>query len=148
MMPKKTTADSEGRANQKIKLAPLSHAVGRRKRASARVWMRRGSGKILVNGLDYAVYFDTDFMRGIVAMPFKAVAVAENYDYQVIVHGGGKVGQAQAVKLAIARTLLKSDEAFRASLRQYRLLTVDSRITERKKYGQKGARRKFQFVKR
>ncbi len=146
MMPKKTAADSS--AKQKTKIAPLSHAIGRRKCASARVWMRRGSGNILVNGLEYSHYFDTDFTRGQVQMPFKAIAFATNYDYQVTVVGGGKVGQSQAVKLAISRALLKSDELFRPALREHGLLTRDSRIVERKKYGQRGARRKFQFVKR
>lgn len=148
MTPKKTNANPEQQKKAKNTVLPLAHAVGRRKCAAARVWVRRGSGKILVNGLDYTAYFDTDFMRGVLMLPFRAVPHCSNYDFQVTVEGGGKVGQAHAVKLGMSRAILTIDEALRANLRQFRLLTVDSRKKERKKYGQRGARRKFQFVKR
>lgn len=126
--------------------APMSAGTGRRKEAVARVWQRRGTGVIVVNGQDYKKYFDTDTMRLAVAKPL--TLFQKNYDFQVNVCGGGKMGQAGAVQLGISRALLKSDEKFRILLRQHSLLTVDSRIKERKKYGQKGARAKFQFVKR
>jgi small subunit ribosomal protein S9 len=128
--------------------APLAGATGRRKQAVARVWLRRGAGAIVVNGKDYKDYFDTDTMRIAVAKPLVVCPVSKNYDFQINVYGGGKTGQSHAVKLGIARVLLKSDEKFRAALRQHSLLTVDSRVKERQKYGQKGARAKYQFVKR
>lgn len=127
---------------------PLAGATGRRKKAVARSWARRGTGNIIVNGLSYNEYFDTDTMRFNVVKPFKVCPIAKNYDFQINVFGGGKIGQSDAVKLAIARTLLSMEASVRPLLRQNRLLTVDSRVKERKKYGQRGARAKFQFVKR
>ena len=93
-------------------------------------------------------YFDTDIMRNTVKIPFEVCPVSAGYDVQVNVCGGGKRGQADAVKLAIARAMLKLDATLRPALKRESLLSVDSRIKERKKYGQRGARRKFQFVKR
>lgn len=127
---------------------PLSHGVGRRKSAVARVFMRRGSGNIVVNGKDYKNYFDTDVTRLDASTPMRVVPVASSYDFEVNVAGGGLYAQAGAVKLGIARAFVVMDESLRPTLRQNRLLTVDSRLKERKKYGQKAARRKFQFVKR
>jgi small subunit ribosomal protein S9 len=127
---------------------PLAGATGRRKKAVARSWARRGTGNIVVNGLAYNEYFDTDTMRFNVIKPFKVCPIAKNYDFQINVFGGGKIGQSDAVKLAISRTLLTMEASVRPLLRQSRLLTVDSRVKERKKYGQRGARAKFQFVKR
>jgi small subunit ribosomal protein S9 len=127
---------------------PLSGGTGRRKKAVARVWARRGSGAIVVNGLDYKEYFDTSAMRLAVGKPLAVHQPAANYDFQVNVFGGGKVGQSHAVKLGISKALLANDATIRPLLRQNGLLTVDSRIKERKKYGQRGARAKFQFVKR
>lgn len=137
-------------AKKIIKLVgvPLSGATGRRKKAVARAWARRGNGKIVVNGLNYDQYFDTDTMKIAASKALSICPVARNYDFQINVFGGGKTGQSDAVKLAIARTLVQMDENLRSVLRQERLLTVDSRTKERKKYGQRGARRKFQFVKR
>lgn len=127
---------------------PLSHGVGRRKKAVARVFMRRGNGKIVVNGKDYASYFDTEVMRLDAATPMRVVPASTNYDFEVNVTGGGLYAQAGATKLGISRAFVEMDENLRAVLRQMRLLTVDSRVKERKKYGQKSARAKFQFVKR
>jgi small subunit ribosomal protein S9 len=127
---------------------PLVGATGRRKKAIARVWVRRGSGAVIVNGLNFKEYFDTSATYLEIAKPFSACAVASDYDYQVTVTGGGKVGQSHAVKLGLSRALLEMDANLRPALRQNGLLTVDSRVKERKKYGQKGARGKFQFVKR
>lgn len=127
---------------------PLSHAVGRRKKAVARVFMRRGNGQIIVNGKDYATYFDTEVMRLDAATPMRVVPAAVNYDFEVNVNGGGLYAQAGATKLGISRAFVAMDEELRPVLRQTRLLTVDSRGKERKKYGQKSARAKFQFVKR
>ena len=130
-------------------VAPIAHAVGRRKKAVARAWLRPGgSGQVRVNGISSDIYFDTSIMRLQVATPFTVCPVGTNYDIQINVNGGGKRGQAGAVQLAIARAFLDQDETLRPVLRQAGLLTVDSRVKERKKYGQKAARRKFQFVKR
>ncbi len=131
-----------------IKNAPLSHGVGRRKSAVARVWLRRGNGKIAVNGVDYVEYFDTEVDRFEVVKPFKVLHESAKFDIEANVNGGGLGGQADAIKLGISRALLTYDERYRPVLREHDLLTVDSRVKERKKYGQLGARRKFQFVKR
>ncbi len=124
------------------------HGVGRRKKAVARVWVKPGTGNVVVNGEKYAEYFDTDFNRHKVVLPLKVLGLEKNFDITVNVNGGGLAGQADAVKLGISRALLLGNETVRPTLRQNGLLTVDDRIKERKKYGQKGARRKFQFVKR
>ena len=131
-----------------VKASILSHAVGRRKASVARVWLRQGKGEILVNGDDYQQYFDTDYARKIVVAPLKQLDMEKKFDVAVNVVGGGIVGQAGAVRLGIARALLESDQSLRPSLKKLGYLRVDSRKKERKKYGQKGARRKFQFVKR
>lgn len=124
------------------------HGVGRRKSSVARVWLKPGSGKIEVNGKNYEEYFDTSLTRTAVVFPFKVCGVEKKFDAKVNVNGGGMVGQSGAVRLGISRALLASNETHKATLRQQGLLTVDSRVKERKKYGQKGARGKFQFVKR
>ncbi len=128
--------------------APLSHAVGRRKSSVARVWLRRGRGAIAINKQAIADYFDTKIDVQTAQTPMRIVPISSNYDVQVTVAGGGKTSQAGAVKLAIARGFLALDESFRPLLREHKLLTVDDRVKERKKYGRKGARRSFQFVKR
>jgi len=134
---------------KKIKAgAPLSHGVGRRKQAVARVWVRPGVGSMKVNERDYAEYFDTEMNRLRATQPFYAVEDVKKYDVRVTVEGGGGAGQADAVCLGLARALLNINESWRSALRKAGLLTVDSRVKERKKYGQRGARRKFQFVKR
>jgi len=125
----------------------VSHGVGRRKRAVARVWLRRGKGGIKVNGKDFKEYFDIDVNRQEAHMTFNVMKVV-NYDADVNVYGGGVNSQAEAVKLGIARALVDHNADLKADMRKWRLLTVDSRVKERKKYGQRGARRKFQFVKR
>jgi small subunit ribosomal protein S9 len=131
-----------------VKSKPLAHSVGRRKTSVARIWLKKGSGNLVVNGQAYEKYFDTDVSRLEATKPFQIVPVTQSYDIDAYVNGGGKTGQAGAVKLGIARALLELDEGIRRTLREHGLLTVDSRQKERKKYGQRGARRKFQFVKR
>lgn len=146
--PKKapvTKAKSKTRAKAG---APLAHGVGRRKTTVARAWLRRGKGDIIVNDRDYKEYFDTDITRLDAATPLRVVPHADKYDAHININGGGKHSQAGAVKLAIARAFVSQDEELRPLLRKHDLLTVDSRVKERKKYGQKAARRKFQFVKR
>jgi small subunit ribosomal protein S9 len=124
------------------------HGVGRRKAAVARVWLKPGKGAIEINGKGYADYFATDVARSEVVLPLQLCGAEKQFDAHIIVVGGGSTGQSGAIKLGISRALLLSNESLRGILRQNGLLTVDSRIKERKKYGQKGARRKFQFVKR
>lgn len=129
---------------------PVAHGVGRRKAAVARVWLRKGKGKneILVNGKSSDLYFDTDHMRSAAKFPFSVYTAGTQFDVEVNVCGGGLSAQADAVKLGIARALLEFDTDAREILRNNGLLTVDSRVKERKKYGRKAARRGFQFVKR
>ena len=124
------------------------HGVGRRKSSVARVWMKPGNGQIVVNGKKYDYYFPTEAARKAINTPLALVEKAGEFDVQVNVFGGGVTGQSDAIKLGISRALLVSDEKYRIPLRAEGLLTVDSRVVERKKYGQPGARRKFQFVKR
>lgn len=130
------------------KNAPLAHGVGRRKSAIARVWLRRGNGKVVVNDKESDNYFPTEVTRLDVVKPFAVAPMSNSYDVYARVCGGGLCAQAGAVKLGIARAFLEIDETLRPALRKHDLLTVDARNKERKKYGQRGARRKFQFVKR
>jgi small subunit ribosomal protein S9 len=124
------------------------HGIGRRKSSVARVWLKQGTGNIEVNGVNHIEYFDTSTTRTMVEIPLKISGNEKSFDIMANVSGGGLVGQAGAIKLGIARALLATNEALRVTLRKNDLLTVDDRVKERKKYGQKGARRKFQFVKR
>lgn len=138
-------------ANEKMKTAntPAAHGVGRRKTSVARVWLTRGgTGQISVNGQDHNNYFDTTFSADVAATPFKIWAASTSFNVNVNVRGGGKIAQADAVKLGIARAFVEFDETVKPDLKKEGLMTVDSRRKERKKYGQRGARRKFQFVKR
>jgi small subunit ribosomal protein S9 len=128
--------------------APLGHGVGRRKSAVARVWLRRGKGSLVVNDKEHVHYFDTELSRAAAILPFHIYPQAARYDAVANVLGGGLPAQADAVKLGIARALVEINPEIRPLLREHGLLTVDSRVKERKKYGQKAARRKFQFVKR
>jgi len=128
--------------------SPVAHGVGRRKTAVARIWLRRGAGQIKVNGVNYIEYFDTPFAADNAATPFRISPLGASFNAEVNVCGGGKNAQADAVKLGIARAFVELDENVKPLLKKHGLMTVDSRKKERKKYGQKGARRKFQFVKR
>jgi len=129
-------------------MASIIHGVGRRKTSVARSWLKTGTGKIIINGKDYKKYFNTGITRNMITIPFKVSAKDKIFDTKVNVKGGGSVGQACAVKLSLAKALVSYDETLRPLFRKQGLLTVDSRVKERKKYGQKGARAKFQFVKR
>ncbi len=122
--------------------------TGRRKTSIARVRIKKGNGKILVNDKDLDSYFPIDRERGIVMIPLKTTKTLEGFDVLANVKGGGMSGQAGAISLGIARALSKSDKTFADSLREGGLLTRDSRMKERKKYGQKGARKSFQWTKR
>jgi len=148
MIQQKTVAKKVTKAKKLSRGNPLAGGTGRRKSAVSRVWARPGSGTVIVNGIDFKKYFDTNSMVLAVEQPFKVCSFASAYDFDITVKGGGKMGQAHAIKLGLSRTLVELDESVRSLLRQNGLLTVDSRLKERKKYGQKGARRSFQFVKR
>jgi small subunit ribosomal protein S9 len=143
-----TAASVVKKAKKDKKQATLSHGVGRRKKSVARAWLVHGTGKISVNGKSHVDYFDTDVARIAAAMPLSVVPAGSQYDVRVTVNGGGKQGQADAVKLGIARAMVELDQNMKSEMRKYGLLTVDSRVKERKKYGRKAARRAFQFVKR
>ncbi len=127
---------------------PATIAVGRRKDAIARVKLTEGSGKITVNSREFEKYFPLETHRGEVMRPFVVTDTVGRYDANVNVRGGGMTGQAGAVKLGIARSLVSLDEDMRTALRGAGLLTRDPRMVERKKYGQKKARKRFQFSKR
>ena len=128
--------------------SPVSHGVGRRKTAVARVWLRRGNGQITVNGQSHMNYFDTKISADVAATPFRVCPIGADFNVDINVFGGGKVAQANAVKLGIARAFVNFDAEAKPLLKKHGLMTVDARKKERKKYGQKAARRKFQFVKR
>ncbi len=131
-----------------VKNQSIIGVVGRRKSAVARVWLRKGQGGVAINSMKCADYFPTEETR---ANAIKSLIVCDalvKYDIVVNVYGGGKCAQSDAIRLGIARALVKEDDSFRALLRENGFLTVDPRNKERKKPGQKGARRKFQFVKR
>ena len=123
-------------------------ATGRRKCASARVRIDAGSGKITVNGQKFEEYFETEALRGYVMQPLNVSVAAEAYDIDASVVGGGKAGQAGAIRHGIARALVLTDENYKSVLKSSGMLTRDSRVKERKKPGQPGARRRFQFSKR
>ncbi|MCH2601512.1 MAG: 30S ribosomal protein S9 [Pedosphaera sp.] len=122
--------------------------TGRRKSATARVRIKPGSGKITVNHRNVETYFPIDEHRMIINEPFQVTENAEKFDVRVNVQGGGTAGQAEAIRLGISRALLLHDAELRAALKAEGLLTRDSRVRERKKPGQPGARKNFQFSKR
>jgi small subunit ribosomal protein S9 len=123
-------------------------AVGRRKESIARVRLVPGSGSRTVNGRPIDAYFGRSTVVDVVLKPFEVTSTSDRYDVRASVTGGGATGQAGAVRLGIARALVKVDESYRKPLKQAGLLTRDPRMKERKKPGQKGARKKFQFSKR
>ncbi len=124
------------------------HKIGRRKTAVARVYVSQGKGKITINKRDLAEYFPTPTLQYKVKQPFSLTNTEDTYDVNVNVYGGGITGQAEAVRLALSRALCEVDAENRGLLKPEGLLTRDPRMVERKKYGQKKARKKFQFSKR
>jgi len=122
--------------------------TGRRKTSVARVRLSSGSGKVTVNGRAFETYFPTDSLRMVVQQPLVITNNTDKFDVRVNVSGGGPAGQAGAVRHGISRALLLADAALRPSLKAEGLLTRDPRMKERKKYGQPGARKRFQFSKR
>ncbi len=124
------------------------NTLGRRKTSVARIYMSSGKGAITVNSKDLAAYFPTEILQTIVKQPLVKVEQDGNFDISVNVNGGGPTGQAEAVRLAIARALTEVDAEFRPPLKAEGFLTRDPRMVERKKPGRRKARRKFQFSKR
>jgi small subunit ribosomal protein S9 len=124
------------------------YGTGRRKKSIARVYLRPGEGKYKVNGRELDAYFMTPAMRAMVRHPLQVVELAEKFDVLINVNGGGNNGQAGAARHGISRALLRFNPELRGTLKKMGFLTRDPRAKERKKYGQKGARKRFQFSKR
>lgn len=124
------------------------HKIGRRKTAVARVYVSPGSGNISVNSKDVKDYFSTGTLQYKVRQPLNLTGNNESFDVKVNVYGGGITGQAEAIRLALSRAMVELDEENKSTLKPEGLLTRDSRMVERKKFGQKKARKQFQFSKR
>jgi small subunit ribosomal protein S9 len=124
------------------------NATGRRKRSIARVWLKPGTGNILVNHKPLDSYFPRETLRMLIRQPLEIAGVVNKYDIYALVNGGGLSGQAGALRHGIARALVKLDSDMKPRLKKEGLLTRDPREVERKKYGQKKARKRFQFSKR
>ncbi|MCF6222970.1 MAG: 30S ribosomal protein S9 [Flavobacteriaceae bacterium] len=124
------------------------HKIGRRKTAVARIYLSEGKGKITVNNKDYDKYFTTETLKYKVMQPLNLTDNATSFDIKAKVEGGGVTGQAEAIRLAISRALVEIDEENKSTLKAEGLMTRDPRMVERKKFGQKKARKKFQFSKR
>ena len=125
-----------------------NYATGRRKTSAARVFLRPGTGLITVNHREFNSYFPTEAVRTQVKRPFSVTETGEQFDVLATVSGGGINGQAGAVRLGISRALVDLNADYRKALKKEGLLTSDSRVKERKKYGMAGARKRFQFSKR
>ena len=123
-------------------------SVGRRKTSVARLYMKPGKGSFKINNSDLDKYFSSELLRLIVEQPLKSVDASGKFDFKVNIHGGGLKGQAEAIRLAVSRALVKKDEENRPVLKKEGFLTRDPRMVERKKYGRRKARRAFQWVKR
>ena len=126
----------------------MVNAIGRRKAAVARVYVKEGSGKIVINKREIETYFPSSILQFVVKQPLNKLEVAEQYDIQINLNGGGFKGQAEAARLAIARALVKINPEDKSALRSEGFVTRDRRVVERKKPGQPKARKRFQFSKR
>ena len=133
---------------QKLDAQGRAYSTGKRKNAIARVWVKRGSGKITVNGKDVSAYFARPVLQMMVAQPLNVADRATQYDVDCTVEGSGLSGQAGAIRHGISKALTNYEPGLRAVLKPHGLLTRDSRVVERKKYGRAKARRSFQFSKR
>ena len=136
--------------SEKIKLdfKDVKYATGRRKTSIAKVWLKKGTGKIHVNGKSYVSYFKRESHKMQLLRPFELVNQNTNYDVKCDVRGGGMTGQVGAMVLGISKALLLFDPELKSTLKKEKLTTRDSRAVERKKYGHRKARRSFQFSKR
>ena len=132
----------------KIDMKDSKYATGRRKTSIAKIWLKKGSGKIIVNGKDFQKYFSSENHKMQITRPFEIIEQATEYDVRCSVTGGGHTGQAGAMVHGISKALLLFDPEFRSTLRKEKLITRDPRAVERKKPGRKKARRSFQFSKR
>ena len=132
----------------KLDFKDSKYATGRRKKSIAKVWLKKGSGKIYVNGKDYNQYFSSSNHKMQITRPFEIINQSTAYDVRCNVKGGGHTGQAGAMVHGISKALLLFDSELKSTLRQEKLTTRDSRAVERKKPGRKKARRSFQFSKR
>ncbi|MBX9977143.1 MAG: 30S ribosomal protein S9 [Alphaproteobacteria bacterium] len=141
-------AESAGPVLPKIDAQGRSYATGKRKNAIARVWIKPGTGKVIVNGREGPVYFARPVLQMMIRQPFEASNRAGQFDVWCTVVGGGLSGQAGALKHGISRALIAFEPDLRSVLKQGGFLTRDSRVVERKKYGQAKARRRYQFSKR
>ena len=126
----------------------MINALGRRKSAVARVFVKNGDGNIVINGKPLEAYFPQPHIRNKISDPFDVVSIENTYDIRVNVKGGGITGQAEAIRLGISRALVRINEDFKKPLKDQKLLTRDARSVERKKYGRPKARKAFQFSKR
>ncbi|MBM4133051.1 MAG: 30S ribosomal protein S9 [Nitrospira sp.] len=129
-------------------MAATQYATGKRKYAIARAWVSAGNGSIVVNTRPLAQYFPRPSLQSLIQFPLEVTGLAGKYDVKATLCGGGTTGQAGALRHAIAKALVTMNPALREPLKKEGLLTRDSRVKERKKYGQKGARKRFQFSKR
>jgi small subunit ribosomal protein S9 len=145
-----TNLESNQKENKKIKLdfKDAKYATGRRKRSIARIWIKKGSGKIFVNGKEMIQYFKRPAHQIIVTRPLEEVNLMSQYDIKCNVKGGGLSGQAGAIIHGMSRALVSMDNSLKKTLKKNKFTTRDSRKVERKKYGRKKARRSFQFSKR
>lgn len=126
----------------------VTNTLGRRKTAIARIYLERGKGTITINNRDYKQYFSTGVLQNKVIQPLVLTGQSEQFDIRVNVEGGGTTGQAEAIRLAISRALVELDAEVKSKLRADGLVTRDPRMVERKKFGRRKARRRFQFSKR
>ncbi len=124
------------------------NSIGRRKTSVARIYVKSGNGSIIVNNKDIKDYFPSEILQTIVKQPLNTIEAVENFDIKVNVDGGGFKGQAEAIRLAVSRALCEIDAENRPPLKKEGFLTRDPRMVERKKYGRRKARRRFQFSKR
>lgn len=122
--------------------------TGRRKESVARVYMKKGSGKININGKDYKEYLPVQHMQRSVELPAKVLECSDQYDLKVTVSGGGQTGQSEAIRLGISRAFVQMNPELKPKLKEYHLMTRDPREVERKKYGHRKARKSGQFSKR
>ena len=138
----------EKKSKLKLDFKDSKYATGRRKTSIAKVWLKKGSGKIYVNGKLFNEYFSNDNHKMQITRPFEVINQATNYDVRCSVKGGGHTGQAGALVHGISKALIMIDDSFKGQLKTEKLTTRDSRTVERKKPGRKKARRSFQFSKR
>ena len=143
-----TSNNTDKQKKIKLDFKNSKYATGRRKRSIAKVWLKKGSGNIHVNGLKMREYFKRPVHQIIVTRPLEITEATNNYDIKCSVKGGGLSGQAGAIILGISKALIAHDESMKKNLKKDKLTTRDSRVVERKKYGHRKARRSFQFSKR